>query len=226
MAASLVWRASVDFLALWSAPERAAIIAGATRLSLPPGVVADYPRNRLDADIVESGVVRAFQVADDGREATIGYLYATEYLGALPAVEPHPIVHIQPLVETVVLRLNPRAVQDLFDTDPEFGRALATHTGTILGRIIRVVTVRTLGSILQRVAFDILERATATQLQSGDVVLKLTHEQLADSVGSVREVVTRVLGDLRQAGIVDTGHANIRVIDAARLSQVVHGLVV
>jgi hypothetical protein len=37
-------------------------------------------------------------------------------------------------------------------------------------------------------------------------------------VGSVREVVVRVLGDLRREGIVATGTGGIRILDPDRLA--------
>ena len=54
----------------------------------------------------------------------------------------------------------------------------------------------------ERLAFDILERASDSQLRDGQLVCQATHEQLADSIGSAREVVTRIIRDLRRSGMV------------------------
>jgi len=220
------WRAPVDFLAFLSADGREDILTGARPVPLRAGDVADFPRDRSDADLVASGVVRAYQVAEDGREATIGYLYGGEWLGALPVLGTAPVVHLQAVVDSVILRLDPARFRTRNEGDIAVSHALAVHTATILARVVRVVTVRTLGSVLDRVAFDLLERASVDQLRSGELVFKVTHEELASSVGSVREVVTRALRELREAGIVSTSHGRVRVDDPARLTRVVNGLVV
>jgi CRP/FNR family transcriptional regulator, cyclic AMP receptor protein len=51
------------------------------------------------------------------------------------------------------------------------------------------------------------------------VAEELSQQELADAVGSVREVVARVLRDLRLAGIVATAPDTVVVVDAARLQR-------
>jgi CRP/FNR family transcriptional regulator len=51
----------------------------------------------------------------------------------------------------------------------------------------------------------------------------MTHQQLADSVGSVREIVTRVLGSFADQGLVKLGRGSITVLDAAGLRKVAEG---
>ncbi len=48
-------------------------------------------------------------------------------------------------------------------------------------------------------------------------VYMTSSEELADAVGSVREVVARVLRDLRVAGIAATAADRVVILDAARL---------
>jgi CRP-like cAMP-binding protein len=52
-----------------------------------------------------------------------------------------------------------------------------------------------------------------------ELVAAVTQQELADAVGSVREVVVRVLRDLRQDGIVRTQRDRIVLLDPARLIQ-------
>jgi CRP/FNR family cyclic AMP-dependent transcriptional regulator len=46
---------------------------------------------------------------------------------------------------------------------------------------------------------------------------RVSQQELADAVGSVREVVARVLRDLRVAGVVATSSDSVLILDAARL---------
>ena len=78
-----------------------------------------------------------------------------------------------------------------------------------------------LGNISERLAFDLLERASRSRLYLGRLDARATHQDLADSIGSSREVVGRALKELRAAGIVETTPGLTRVLDPIRLANIV-----
>jgi CRP/FNR family transcriptional regulator len=69
------------------------------------------------------------------------------------------------------------------------------------------------------VAAHLLDLASAQQRPQGRLVARVSQQELADAVGSVREVVARVLRDLRLAGIVATAPDSVVVLDAPRLQR-------
>jgi CRP/FNR family transcriptional regulator, anaerobic regulatory protein len=76
-------------------------------------------------------------------------------------------------------------------------------------------------SLIDEVAFAPLHQRLARRLlaeadEQGRVAK--THQQLADDVGSVREMVTRRLGEWERAGWVRTSRGRIEVRDAAALA--------
>jgi CRP/FNR family cyclic AMP-dependent transcriptional regulator len=73
--------------------------------------------------------------------------------------------------------------------------------------------------VKQRVAGHLLDLASAQQRPQGRLVARVSQQELADAVGSVREVVARVLRDLRLAGIVATAPDSVVIVDAARLHR-------
>jgi CRP/FNR family transcriptional regulator, cyclic AMP receptor protein len=222
---NLDWRVSVDFLELLDEDQRGRVTRGARRVTQHAGVVLEYPTGFVTADIIETGLVRAYQIAEDGRQATIGYLYSREYLGALPSLAPRPVVHVQHVTKTTLLRLDADSLGHLFETDLGVARALAIHTASVLAGVVRVVTVRTLGTIRQRLAFDLLQRITDEQLQTGELEFELTQQELAEAIGSAREVVGGHIGDLRRAGIVSTARGRVRIDNPERLAAILRGLV-
>jgi CRP/FNR family transcriptional regulator, anaerobic regulatory protein len=54
-------------------------------------------------------------------------------------------------------------------------------------------------------------------------MVALTHQQLADELGSVREIVTRVLRGFADQGWVQSSRGSIEVLDAAALRRVAEG---
>ncbi|MCK7492820.1 MAG: helix-turn-helix domain-containing protein [Comamonadaceae bacterium] len=60
-------------------------------------------------------------------------------------------------------------------------------------------------ALVEAVAFHKLDRRLAAALLGRGTVVALTHQQLADELGSVREIVTRVLRELRRPGLGAVG---------------------
>ena len=225
MTAGFDWRTPVSFLGALGEATRQQLLEGARRMAWPAGAVADYPTGTYLADVVEHGLVRAYQVSEDGRESSIAYAHPGEYIGALPAVVRPPAVFLQAVGETSLLRLNGDRLWELYRGNVEIAQALAVHTAAMLARVVRVVTVRTLGTVEEKLAFDLLERACAEQLRAGGLVFAVTHEELGQAIGASREAVSRIVGELRRARVIATAHGRIRVDDPGRLVDTVQGLV-
>ena len=78
-------------------------------------------------------------------------------------------------------------------------------------------------ALVEAVAFHKLDRRLAGTLLGHGRVVEMTHQQLADSVGSVREIVTRVLRSFADQGLVKLGRGSIAVLDAPGLRKVAEG---
>jgi CRP/FNR family transcriptional regulator len=78
-------------------------------------------------------------------------------------------------------------------------------------------------SVVEAVAFHKLDRRVAAALLGRGHTVASTHQQLADEVGSVREIVTRVLKGFAQHGWVRLGRGEIEILDAAALRRVAAG---
>jgi CRP-like cAMP-binding protein len=214
----------IGFLDHLNPADRELVLRGSSRISHRAGFVAYHGRQAPSvALVVESGLVRLFVQSEDGRQASISYLHPGDIYAAGEMFPPGP-AHVQALEDSLVLML---------DSDNLFRRAVdkfavaeaAIRTlGSVVRHLERIITVRSLGSIRERVAFDLLERASEMQVRQGELMCRVTHEQLADSIGSSREVVTRVIADLRRSRTLVTSPGRIRVLDAARLSLIVRGV--
>lgn len=77
--------------------------------------------------------------------------------------------------------------------------------------------------LVEAVAFHKLDRRLAAALLGHGRTVALTHQQLADEVGSVREIVTRVLRGFADAGWIQPGRGSIEITDAAALRRVAAG---
>jgi CRP-like cAMP-binding protein len=173
--------------------------------------------------VVETGLIRIFVSSEDGRQASVSYFHPGDAYAALEIIPTGP-ANLQALTESTVLILEPDNLTRLVTQNYSVSEATIRTMGRELARLIRTITVRSLGSMTERLAFDLLERASETQLRQGQLVCHVTHEQLADSIGSTREVVSRIVGDLRRRGLLVTSPRQIRVADVIQLSWIIHGL--
>jgi CRP/FNR family transcriptional regulator len=78
-------------------------------------------------------------------------------------------------------------------------------------------------ALVEAVAFHKLDRRLAAALLGRGRVVTLTHQQLADELGSVREIVTRVLRGFADQGWVQSTRGAIEVLDAVALRRVAEG---
>ena len=81
-------------------------------------------------------------------------------------------------------------------------------------------------ALAEAVAFQRLDQRLAAALLGHGATLKLTHQALADELGTAREIVTRLLKRFETAGWVSLGRERIELLDAAALRTVAAGVAV
>lgn len=78
-------------------------------------------------------------------------------------------------------------------------------------------------ALAEAVAFQRLDRRLAAALLGRGEVLHATHQALADELGTVREIVTRLLRRFERAGWLRLGRERIELLDAAALRRLAAG---
>ena len=216
----------VEVLSLLSDVNRRRFLQNSTRAVYPAGAIAYHPESPPVAFICDRGLVVAYWIVPDGREATLAFGHAGELVGATNIVGQAAPVFVQVVVESTLTMLDVAIVRTLARTQIEVLAAIATHLTARLRDAFGVIAVRSLGNIRERVAFDLLERAFQSQLAGGRLEARATHADLADSIGSSREVVSRTLSGLRTEGIIETASGLVRVLDPIRLEAIVRAFVI
>lgn len=78
-------------------------------------------------------------------------------------------------------------------------------------------------ALAEAVAFQRLDQRLATCLLGRGSPITTTHQALADELGTVREMVTRLLKRFEQAGWLQLGRERITVLDAKALRELAQG---
>jgi CRP/FNR family transcriptional regulator len=93
-----------------------------------------------------------------------------------------------------------------------FRRVVLDDYGRLLSSLFQLIDEVAFATLDQRLARMLVAKADS----KGEI--SATHQQLADDLGSVREVVTRRLGEWERAGLVRTGRGSILIVDRAALA--------
>jgi CRP/FNR family transcriptional regulator len=113
-------------------------------------------------------------------------------------------------VETV-LALLPRNMFDELLAQPPF-RDFVFH--------LFAERMADLMQLVEEVAFRKLDQRLASLLLGKGRLLHTTHQQLADELGSVREMVSRLLKGFVEQGLVRLGREQVEILDPARLREI------
>lgn len=209
----------LDFLSLLSEPNKRRVLAGSMRSVYPAGTLLFREGDPARVLLVEHGLVRVFRTVPDGRQATVAFVRTSEILGASMVVKDPPWVCAQIVIDSTITDLDVKTLRHVASTQIQVMTAVAMQLAVLVRNAHRLVALRSLGNIGQRLAYDLLERACQSQLAMGRLEARVTQTDLAASIGSSREVVSRAMKGLRASGIIKTAPGVIRVVDPAQLAD-------
>lgn len=214
-------QATSDFAALLTPSARERLFKAAMRIDFPAGTTFYRPGDGPRVLVVERGLVRLYYQDLDGRQATVLFAHERSLVGAVNVLGQIPQLFAQAVVETSVAVLDPRVFDQLISEDLATSLALGTYIAWRLRKAFELVALRTLGTIRERLAYDLLDRACRVQLDTGQLEVEASHAELAESIGSTREVASRALAVLRSEGLIATRRGAVRIVDANGLGNIV-----
>ena len=215
-AATLDAAVGASFLAQLAPQVRAEFIRSARLQHLPPGhlLVDGY---RDFGGVVISGLLRVFAGEDaHGKSVTYRNVAVGNAVGLGALLGLRDEIWVQTVTASSVLSLDLRVVARLRSEEPSVAIALAHEAMRRLQDTSRELRIWFGGSVRQRVLRRLLDLAAESAGDEASSV-RISHEQLAESIGSRREVVTRVLGQLEDRGLVRLGRGGIVILDAVAL---------
>jgi len=163
--------------------------------------------------IVLDGVIRISKLGPDGREITLYRVTPGESCvltsGCLLSGIPYNAAGI---AETDVTLIG--ISRSLFDMLLLKHEPFRRHVFGLFAERLADLTL-----LVEEVAFRRLDQRLAALLVARGPSLRTTHQALADELGSVREIVTRLLGQFAASGWVQLAREQITVIDRDALAR-------
>jgi CRP/FNR family transcriptional regulator len=209
----------LSFLRRVPAASLVRLLDDALDVVVPAGGVIHPEGGPPFAMLVVSGLVRIVASSPDGRQATIRYARSGAQLGfgSLFSVLPNVVAAVA-LRDTRVVALRPGRAHELATTDPAIAAALLAELSDRIIAYQGELVGSTFSGLRQKVARHLLDIAQPAR-GAGPLVAHISQAALADAVGTSREVVVRVLRDLRVAGLVETGRDGVVLLAPERLHE-------
>jgi len=204
-------------------PDVARSIVDAGKLHVvPAGRLLRHAPRAPGVAIVLDGLVRVFLRSSAERQVTVRYARPGETLGLAHLFGAQPEVHSQAVTDVKLWLLSRKGVRELAERTPSLAVAIAEECAARVADAVEELALLTFGSVRQHVARHLLDLSSA-ECPGAALVVRVSHQELADATGSVREVVARVLKELDTRGLVRRVSGGIVVVDATRLDLEVRG---
>jgi len=167
--------------------------------------------------LVVDGLIRVFRTSRSGREVTVRHARKGDVLG-LPSI----LARASPgaahaVVPSKVLMMSAPRLRALAQSDCQLAWAVAEEMAGSLFNIQERLVHNVLAPVRSRVARYLLDVAVGSEAH---YVALARHEDIATAIGTVREVVARVLMEFRKEGLTSRCDSGILLANVDALRQV------
>lgn len=174
--------------------------------------------------IVARGRVRIFKTSVNGREQVLAVEGPGGSVAELPVFDggPYPASVIA-LEETEIAFISRRDFQAFCIEHPEVALKVLAVVGARLRRLVGIIEELSFATIRQRLASTLLKMAQTegkTTARGVEFRLPGSHQELANQLGTVRELISRNLMRLHAEGLLDVDAREVVVKDMNGLAAI------
>lgn len=210
-------RLSSSFLGRLEAPLRDAIGQRAVVHHHRSGDTVVSETDGQWTGIVVEGMARVFLRTPSGRQVTLRHAHAGSSIG-IGSLFGDAGVSAQAVTDCTVLQLDHAQVVALAERHAALTAAIARELSSRLYETYHEIVLREQGTLRQRLARQLLHFAGEID-PDRPLVLPMSHEDLAEAVGSAREVVTRHLSRFQAERMLALERGQITLTDPIRLDE-------
>jgi CRP/FNR family transcriptional regulator len=164
---------------------------------------------------VGQGIVRQRHLSLDGRQHVLGYLGPGAAYSLIPALDGGAhLATLDALTQVTIYALPCERLNALMETLPPLAHTIARHLAVETRRLSSMVKDLALHNVRTRLARFLLENAEVSPPQR-----RWTQDVIASHIGTVRDVVGRVLRSLAEDGIVRHERGRIVIVDREALER-------
>lgn len=168
--------------------------------------------------IIRHGSVKLFKTSPGGRELIINVYEEGATFNEVPVFDKggNP-VNVAALEDCEVWVIEAEVIRQAMERNPEMCRAIIMNLTQNLRMLVGKVEELSFYQVTNRLA-RLISQLPEDQL-TGETSQRITQDQMAARLGTVREVVARSLRELERSGAIQVDRRQIRVIDQEMLED-------
>lgn len=179
------------------------------------------PREQIDTStcpgllVVKKGSLRVFLTTESGREITLFTLPEDEIciMSSPCIIGSYPFnIFVEAAGSTTVEIIPKSIIETVKSNNPELSNLLLTLVGEKMGIVLNLIDELLVKKIDARIAGFLLD--------SGEIV-NMTHEDIANHIGSSREVVSRILKQMQKDDLVELRRKTVIIRDLKKLKELI-----
>jgi CRP-like cAMP-binding protein len=172
---------------------------------------------------INSGVVKVYKTASNGKEQIIHLAQKGDFLGYAALLGEENYTNSAMIIEDARICFIPReAFLSTLLKNTEFFKRITKQLSHEIGVMEDKLTDATQKSIRERLAFVLLQLASSYGIEGGEnqkIDLVLSREELAGIVGTATESVIRLLSEFKKDELIDLEGKKIIVKDKRGLAR-------
>ncbi|MCG8448089.1 MAG: Crp/Fnr family transcriptional regulator [Pirellulales bacterium] len=209
-------------------PEQLASLETRCRMRrFPRGAPIYLPADQADGVLLlAEGRVKIGSFTEEGKQTILAFIEAGELFGELSLMGAEEREeYAEALEKSTIILISKEVMQQLLTENPEVSLGVTKLFGLRRQRVERRLKYLLFRSNRERLVHLLLELAEQygrKNSQGVELRIKLSHQDLANIIGSTRETVTVVLGELQSEGRIELGRRKIVLTDMAFLADSVN----
>jgi len=189
-----------------------AIAAKANRQHFPKDSILVYEGQQPDSlYIIASGKCKVYVSDEEGRELTLDNLVPGHFFGELAIIDGSPrSATVEAIEKTSVLQITGREFQTYVNNSPRVMMNLLKELAERVRGVNEHIKDLALLDVYGRVARTLLR--LARDVDGVLITDPITQQEIANMVGASREMVSRVLNNLRQDGYITISEKRVTLL--------------
>jgi CRP-like cAMP-binding protein len=166
--------------------------------------------------ILKKGTVQLYRISTEGKKLVIYTLGDGALFGEMSLLgQRMHNTFAEAMTDCTICVMNRNDLEQLILARPQIALRILEITGNRLRETEEQLESLAFKSIPSRLAALLLRLAG-----DGDEVVGLTHQDLAEMIGTYRETTTQTLNDMKAEGILEIGRRRLTILDKDALKQI------
>ena len=198
-----------DVLADISADALQALLPGLTTGTYRPRQVIYLPGDRAQGvHFLAQGRIKISKVTRDGKELTLAYRTEGDFFGEPCLLDGGPREEMAEAMDaSVTVEITRELMDNLLKADGrasyKFSRALISRRKDLETRVEQLI-FKDVGAKLAELLLNLGQEHGISHERGTVVGLKITHQEMANLIGSTRETVSLTLSQFKRKGLIQT----------------------